>query len=138
PRPEALPFVGDAVRLGKIAYRARKFDRDPSFRPIGKDVGEKVRKLIDDHIVSLGIDPKVPPVSILDAKFDEQVKAAPSARTPTRRACSASGSWAASTSTTSSASQSSPRSPTVSWRSRRPTTRGSRADGDDPCRRSDV
>jgi type I restriction enzyme, R subunit len=81
PRPEALLFVADAVRLGKIAYRARKFDRDPSFRPIGKDVGEKVRKLIDDHLVSLGIDPKVPPVSILDAAFDGQVKATPSART---------------------------------------------------------
>jgi type I restriction enzyme R subunit len=29
-----------------------------------------VRRLIDDHVISLGIDPKVPPIQLLDAEFD--------------------------------------------------------------------
>jgi type I restriction enzyme R subunit len=80
PRPEALPYVADARRLGVIAARARNRYRDPSVRVMGKDVGEKVRELIDQHVVSLGIDPKIPPMSMLDARFDEQVKAARSTR----------------------------------------------------------
>jgi type I restriction enzyme R subunit len=75
PRPEALPYVADARRLGVIAARARNRYRDESIRVMGKDVGEKVRELIDQHVVSLGIDPKIPPMSMLDARFDEQVKA---------------------------------------------------------------
>ncbi len=81
PRPEGLPHVRDARRLAVIALRARNLYRDDGLRPIGKDVGEKVRRLIDDHIVSLGIDPKIPPISILDAKFDEQAKATTAGRT---------------------------------------------------------
>lgn len=81
PRPEGLPHVSDARRLAVIAFRARNLYRDDGLSPLGRDVGEKVRKLIDDHVVSLGIDPKIPPVSILDAKFDEQVQASSSART---------------------------------------------------------
>jgi type I restriction enzyme R subunit len=33
----------------------------------------KVRKLIDDHVISLGIDPKIPPVQLTDANFDNHV-----------------------------------------------------------------
>ena len=54
--------------------RARNRYRRPE-RPIGKEVGEKVRKLIDDHVISMGIDPKIPPISILDADFDNHVEA---------------------------------------------------------------
>lgn len=72
PRPEALPYLKDAKALGHIQLLARNRYRDGG-RPIGRDVGEKVRRLIDDHIVSLGIDPKIPPISILDASFDEHV-----------------------------------------------------------------
>jgi hypothetical protein len=40
---------------------------------LGKDVGAKVRKLIDDHVISLGIDPKIPPIQLTDAEFDTQL-----------------------------------------------------------------
>lgn len=80
PRPEALPYVADARRLGEIALRARNRFRDEALRPMGKDVGEKVRELIDQHVISLGIDPKIPPMSMLDARFDAEVKAAHSPR----------------------------------------------------------
>lgn len=72
PRPEALPYVPDAKRLTGIQVRARNRYRGGE-RPIGRDVGEKVRKLIDEHLISLGIDPSIPPISILDAEFGDHV-----------------------------------------------------------------
>ncbi|SET85318.1 type I restriction endonuclease subunit R [Paracoccus homiensis] len=71
PRPEGLPFVHDAKRLAYLQARARNRYRDMPV--IGADVGAKVRKLIDDHVISLGIDPKIPPVQLTDAEFDNQV-----------------------------------------------------------------
>nr|WP_279183798.1 HsdR family type I site-specific deoxyribonuclease [Acetobacter syzygii] len=71
PRPEGLPFVRDAKRLAYIQARARNRYRD--IPEIGSDVGAKVRRLIDDHVISLGINPKVPPVQLTDAEFDNQV-----------------------------------------------------------------
>jgi type I restriction enzyme R subunit len=82
PRPEALPYVSDAKRLTGIQLRARNRYRGGE-RPIGKDVGEKVRKLIDEHLVSRGIDPTIPPISILDAEFADHVEAE---RTPRAKA----------------------------------------------------
>lgn len=82
PRPEALPYVRDAKRLTGIQIRARNRYRGGE-RPIGKDVGEKVRKLIDEHLVSRGIDPTIPPISILDAEFADHVEAE---RTPRAKA----------------------------------------------------
>jgi len=73
PRPEGLPYVPDAKRLTQIQIRARNRYRGGE-RPIGRDVGEKVRKLIDDHLISLGIDPSIPPISILDADFGDHVE----------------------------------------------------------------
>ncbi|MGB8931725.1 MAG: type I restriction endonuclease subunit R [Anaeromyxobacteraceae bacterium] len=72
PRPEGLPYVKDAKRLSFIYTRARNRYRDGA-PVLGVSVGAKVRKLIDDHIVSLGVDPKIPPISITDAKFADHV-----------------------------------------------------------------
>ena len=68
PRPEGLPFAPDAKKLAFIYARARNRYRDTPV--LGKDVGAKVRKLIDDHVVSMGVDPKIPPVSLTDADFE--------------------------------------------------------------------
>ncbi|MBZ0116161.1 MAG: DUF3387 domain-containing protein [Sandaracinaceae bacterium] len=72
PRPEGLPFVRDAAALGEIYQRARNLYRD-GLPPLGKDVGRKVQALIDEHVISLGIDPRIPPISLTDAKFAEHV-----------------------------------------------------------------
>jgi len=72
PRPEGLPFVNDSKTLAFIQARARNRYRG-SERLIGKEVGEKVRRLIDEHIISLGIDVKIPPVEITADDFDEKV-----------------------------------------------------------------
>ena len=78
PRPEGLPFSPDAKRLAFIYARARNRYRDTPV--LGKDVGAKVRKLIDDHVVSMGVDPKIPPISLTDADFERHVAREPNAR----------------------------------------------------------
>lgn len=71
PRPEGLPFVADAKRLAYVFARARNRFKDMPV--IGKDIGAKVRKLIDDHVISLGINPKIPPIQLTDADFAAHV-----------------------------------------------------------------
>lgn len=78
PRPEGLPYSGDAKRLAYIHARARNRYKDTPV--LGKDVGAKVRKLIDDHVISLGIDPKIPPIQLTDTEFDTHVARAASDR----------------------------------------------------------
>ena len=73
PRPEGLPYVKDAKQLGRIQNDTRNRYRGGE-RPIGAEVGAKVRKLIDDHLISLGIDPKIPPIAVTDADFDTHVE----------------------------------------------------------------
>ena len=80
PRPEALPFCKSAKNLGEIYARARALYREGPNILFGAGIGNKVRKLIDDHIVSLGIDPKIAPVAITDAKFSEHIEKKVSAR----------------------------------------------------------
>lgn len=72
PRPEALPYCKDAKKLAYIYARARNRYQDTPV--LGKDVGAKVRKLIDEHVISLGVDPQIPPVSVTESDFDESVK----------------------------------------------------------------
>lgn len=72
PRPEALPYVNDAKTLAFIYARARNRYRE-GMPVLGKSIGGKVRELIDEHVISLGIDPKIPPISITDAEFAEHV-----------------------------------------------------------------
>ncbi|GAA0576209.1 type I restriction endonuclease subunit R [Halomonas salifodinae] len=71
PRPEGLEFVNDAKRLAYIHALARNRYKDTP--ELGRDIGNKVRKLIDDYVISLGIDPRIPPVQLTDAEFDEHL-----------------------------------------------------------------
>ncbi|MFJ5668499.1 type I restriction endonuclease subunit R [Micromonospora chalcea] len=75
PRPEALPFVGDAKRLGIIQKLARRRYRDDGMGDFDPSLyGEKVRALIDEHVMSLDIATKIPPVSITAPDFLAKVK----------------------------------------------------------------
>ena len=71
PRPEALPFTGDAKVLAHIYARARNRYKDTPV--LGKDVGAKVRRLIDAHLISLGIDTQIAPIVLTDANFAEHI-----------------------------------------------------------------
>ncbi len=73
PRPEGLPYVRDAKVFGFINKVAANRYRDEQLNLAG--AGHKVRALIDRHIKAHGIDPKVPPISIMDADFERSVGA---------------------------------------------------------------
>ena len=71
PDPSATAFLGDLKKLGKIAIGARNLYRDEQLDITG--VGEKVRELIEEHIYSTGINPKIPPVDLLAADYKERL-----------------------------------------------------------------
>lgn len=73
PDPAAKPFVPDLKFWGKVQFGARnKFDRKSGTNL--DDVGEKVRKLVDEHIISTGVDPKIPPVDLMAENFKDSVE----------------------------------------------------------------
>lgn len=78
-RPEVPNDVfRDAKLLGFINKVAANLYRDPALNLLG--VAEKVKALIDGHVTARGIDPKVPPIAITDANFEELVSRHLSAR----------------------------------------------------------
>lgn len=60
-----------AKRMGYILRVTQERYKDPSIN-LG-DAGQKVRDLINEHLISLGINPKVPPVELLSPDFIEQL-----------------------------------------------------------------
>lgn len=70
PRPEGLPFVPIAKRLCAIQKLARHRYRDDGLEGFDPSLyGEKVRALIDEHVLALDIATRIPPVSITDPEF---------------------------------------------------------------------
>jgi type I restriction enzyme, R subunit len=78
-RPEAAPYKRDAKILGFIARVAANVYQDAQLLLLG--VERKVKELVDTYIAAQGIDPKIPPTSILDAKFADEIKKYSGART---------------------------------------------------------
>jgi len=75
PRPEALSFAKDAKRLGIISLAAKRRYRDDGLGDFDSSLyGEKVRRLIDEHVTALDIATKIPPVSITDPDFIAKVQ----------------------------------------------------------------
>ena len=63
----------DAKLLGFINKVAANLYRDPALNLLG--VAEKVKALIDAHITARGVDPKIPPIAITDAEFENVLAA---------------------------------------------------------------
>ncbi|MDC1531250.1 HsdR family type I site-specific deoxyribonuclease [Amylibacter sp.] len=79
PDPAANPFLKDLRRLGKISVGARNLYRDEQLEIAG--AGEKVRKLIEEHVYSTGVDVKIQPVDLLAKDFKEKLGANKNPRT---------------------------------------------------------
>jgi len=60
-----------AKRLGYLQQVAKERYKDDTLN-LG-DAGQKVRDLINEHLISLGINPKVPPVELLSGDFLEKL-----------------------------------------------------------------
>ena len=73
PRKEALDYIKDLNRFAEINTLASQHFRDQ--RMSMKGVSEKLRKVTDEFLKSKGIETKIEPISILDDKFFDNVKA---------------------------------------------------------------
>ena len=71
PHEAAQPYRVPAKRFGYILSVTKERYKDESLN-LG-DAGDKVRRLVNEHLVSLGINPKVPPVELLAEDFIEQL-----------------------------------------------------------------
>lgn len=67
PGASAQPYRVPAKRFGYILQVTKERYKDSSL-DLG-DAGEKVKSLINEHLISLGINPKVPPVELLAEDF---------------------------------------------------------------------
>ncbi len=72
PHAAANPYKIPAKRFGYLLAVVRERYKDESLNLGG--IGEKIKKLINEHLVGLGIDPKIPPVELLSPRFIEQVE----------------------------------------------------------------
>jgi len=71
PDPRANDYKIPAKRFGYLMACVRERYKDESLDLGG--AGEKVKKLIDEHLVSLGIDPKIPPRELFSDAFQEEL-----------------------------------------------------------------
>ncbi len=71
PNAAANPYKIPAKRFGYIMVKVKERYKDDSLSI--SSAGEKVRKLIDEHLVGLGINPKIPPVELLSPKFIKEL-----------------------------------------------------------------
>lgn len=72
PDAKANPFLPAAKRFAWLKAQARERFKDETMS-FGK-AGEKIKKLINEHLISLGVDPKVPPVDLMSPKFLQKPK----------------------------------------------------------------
>ncbi|MCK9175248.1 MAG: HsdR family type I site-specific deoxyribonuclease [Desulforhopalus sp.] len=71
PHTAGLPYRVPAKRFGYIQSVAKERYKDDSLN-LG-DAGQKVRNLINEHLISLGINPRVAPIELLSDDFMEQL-----------------------------------------------------------------
>ena len=71
PNPIATSYRVPAKRLGYILRVTKERYKDTSLDLT--DAGQKVKDLINEHLISLGIDPKVPPIELLSTDFMERL-----------------------------------------------------------------
>lgn len=73
PHASAQPYRVPAKRFGYILQIAKERYKDTSL-DLGS-AGEKVKALINEHLISLGINPKVPPVELFAEDFLDKLAA---------------------------------------------------------------
>ena len=72
PNPAGQPYRGAARRFGYVLRMVKERYKDDSLDIT--DAGEKVKALINEHLIDLGINPKIPPVELLSDDFIAHVQ----------------------------------------------------------------
>lgn len=78
PDARAMQYESAAKRFAWLKAQARERYKDASL-DLG-NAGEKIRRLVNEHLVSLGVDPKIPPVELLQANFIKRTEAQSSSK----------------------------------------------------------
>jgi type I restriction enzyme R subunit len=72
PNALAQPFKIPMYQFAHIQAKAKERFKDDSMNLVG--AGEKVRKLVNEHLIGLGINPKIPPVELFSSAFIQELK----------------------------------------------------------------
>ena len=72
PHRAGHPYRGPARRFGYLLRMAKERYKDDSVNVA--DAGAKVSALINEHLISMGIDPKIPPIELLSDDFMANVE----------------------------------------------------------------
>ena len=72
PNQAGHPYRGPARRLGYLLRMVKERYKDDSLDIA--DAGEKVKALINEHLIDLGINPKIPPIELLADDFISNVQ----------------------------------------------------------------
>ena len=72
PHEAGHPYRGPARRFGYLLRMVKERYKDDSL-DLG-DAGAKVKALINEHLIDLGINPKIPPIELLSADFLAHVR----------------------------------------------------------------
>lgn len=78
PNIAASPFKIPAKRFGYLLAKVKDRYKDDSLSISG--AGEKIRQLINEHLISEGIDPKIQPVELFSSRFIAELEQHPSAK----------------------------------------------------------
>lgn len=72
PHAAGHPYRGPARRFGYLLCMVKERYKDDSLDI--SDAGEKVKALINEHLIDLGINPKIPPIELLSDDFIANVQ----------------------------------------------------------------
>jgi type I restriction enzyme R subunit len=72
PNAPGHPYRGPARRFGYLLRMVKERYKDDSLDI--SDAGEKVKALINEHLIDLGINPKIPPIELLSDDFMAHVQ----------------------------------------------------------------
>ena len=72
PNTAGHPYRGPARRFGYLLRMVKERYKDDSLDIT--DAGEKVKALINEHLIDLGINPKIPPIELLSDDFMAHVR----------------------------------------------------------------
>ena len=72
PDPEALQFVSELKILSWISESARNRYRDEKLSI--RDASRKIRDIVDEFLISKGVDPKIPPLPIFSDAFKAKIR----------------------------------------------------------------
>ncbi len=74
PHASGHVYRGPARRFGYLLRMVKERFKDESMDASIADAGAKVKALINDHLIDLGIDPRIPPVELLSPDFLARVQ----------------------------------------------------------------